>query len=97
MGREEKRKFQKQMRKKLTPEQFEVLQSHANKEIVENEVANQIKCYQDLWSKCIIEAFKKNGYTTDKAKILLDDIELIMLRKLEGKKNGKSKKAISDR
>ena len=85
------------MKKKLTPEQFQTLQSQANKEIVENEVATQIKFYQDLWSKCIIESFKKNGYSTEKVKILLDDIELIMLRKVEEKKNGELKKAISNR
>jgi hypothetical protein len=45
MGRQEKRKVQKQMRKKLTPEQFQMLQNQANKEIVENEVANQINFY----------------------------------------------------
>lgn len=94
MGRAENRKAKREMKKKLTPTQFEILQSSANKEIVELEVANQIKFYQDLWGKCIIEAFKKNGYSTDKAKMILDDIELIMLRKMEAKKNGDSEKTI---
>lgn len=95
MGRAENRKMKKHLRNSLTPEQFATLQSQANKDMVQLEVNNQIKFYQGLWSECLTEAFKKNGYSNEKAKMLLDDVEIIMRRKVEEKRNGNSKERIS--
>ncbi|WP_294377732.1 hypothetical protein [uncultured Clostridium sp.] len=86
MGRAENRKMKKHIKSKMTEEQFKVFQSEVNQEYVNGEVNKQIKFYQELWTDCLLEAFKKNGYSTDKAKMILDDVELIMLRKIEEKK-----------
>lgn len=88
MGRAENRKKKKFLNRRLTPEQFERLNSRANKELIDYEVNNQIKFYQALLTECMIEAFKQNKISTDKAKMVLQDIEMIMLRKIEEKKNG---------
>ena len=94
MGRAEHRKMQKSIRKRMTDEQFNKLQVEANKGFVEMEVNKQIKFYQNLWTECMLEAFKNNGLSQAKAKMVLDDIELIMLRKIEEKKNSKGVKPV---
>lgn len=90
MGRAENRKKMKSIKKRMTDEQFGQLNSEINRQYINDEVNSQICFYQKLWSDCIIEAFKKCGYTLDKAKIILDETESIMLKKVEAKKNGKS-------
>jgi ribosomal protein L9 len=82
MGRAENRKMKKNLKKGLTNEQFQKLQSQANKEIVQFEVSNQIKFYKSLWTECLLESFKKNGISNDKAKMFLDDVEIIMRKKV---------------
>ena len=91
MGRAENRKKKKFLNRKLTPEQFAKLNSEANKELIDYEVDKQIKFYQNLWTECMLEAFKINKISTDKARMVLEDIETIMLRKVEEKKNGEAK------
>ena len=91
MGRAKDRKKRKILNRRLTPEQFAKLNSDANRELVEYEVDKQIKFYQALWTECMLEAFKENKISTDKAKMILEDIETIMIRKIEEKKNGKIK------
>lgn len=90
MGRAEDRKKAKEIRKKLTPQQFQQLQSDVNRRFIDEEVNARMEYYKGLWSECLIEAFRRNGYTTDKAKILLDDIGLLMKQKVEEKRNGKA-------
>lgn len=90
MGRAENRKKKKFLNRKLTPEQFEKLNSEANKELIDYEVDKQIKFYQNLWTECMLEAFKINKISTDKARMILEDIETIMLRKV-AEKNGEVK------
>ena len=94
MGRAEHRKMQKKTKKMLTDEQFKQLQSEANKGYVETEVNKQIAVSQNLLTECMLEAFKNNGLSQAKAKMVLDDIELIMLRKIEEKKNSKGTKPV---
>ena len=83
MGRAENRKKIKTIKKRITEKQFKALNSEINMRYVNDEVDKQIKFYQKLWSDCIIEAFKKCGYTLDKAKVVLDETEVIMLKKVE--------------
>ena len=94
MGRAEHRKMQRKMKKIMSDEQLKSLQDEANRGFVEMEVNKQIKFYQDLWTECMLEAFKTNGLSQAKAKMVLDDIELIMLRKIEEKKNSKGVKPV---
>lgn len=91
MGRAEKRKQKKALSRRLTPEQFAKLNSDANREMVKYEVDKQIEFYQALWTECMLEAFKQNNISTEKVRIILEDIETIMLRKVSEKKNGSTK------
>ncbi|MGG7177204.1 hypothetical protein ACQPU1_06425 [Clostridium paraputrificum] len=90
MGRAEKRKKAKYVSKKLTPGQFAKLENDINKEFINDEVNNQTAYFRKLFSECLKEAFKKNSVSEIKALMILDDVELIMIRKVEEKKNGKS-------
>lgn len=85
MGRKALRQRNRVLKNKLSDEQFKRLLGESNKKYVDGEVNRQIKFYQNLWSECIIEAFAKEGYSEYKAKQLLEDIEVIMLRKAEEK------------
>ncbi|BBK77338.1 hypothetical protein [Clostridium butyricum] len=90
MGRAENRKMKKHIKGRMTEQQFNVFQSEVNQEFINGEVNKQIKFYQELWTDCLLEAFKKNGYSLDKSKMILDDVELIMLRKIREKKNNQA-------
>lgn len=90
MGRAEKRNNNKYIRKKLTTKQFEDLKESMKKEYVNEEVNKAILVYQKLWTECLIEGFKKCGYPNDKAMQLLDQVELLMVQKVEEKSNGES-------
>ena len=94
MGRAEHRKMQRHINKRMTDEQFNRFHSEVNQEYIKGEVNKQIKFYQNLWTECMLEAFKINGLSQAKAKMVLDDIELIMLRKIEEKKNSKGVKPV---
>ena len=94
MRRAEHRKMQRHINKRMTDEQFNRFQSEVNQEYIKGEFNKQIKFYQNLWTECMLEAFKTNGLSQAKAKMVLDDIELIMLRKIEEKKNSKGVKPV---
>ena len=86
MGRAENRKMKKHLKGRMTEEQFKVIQSEVNKEYINREVDKQIKFYQELWNDCMTEAFKKNGLSDSKAIMILEDIRLIMMQKVNEKK-----------
>lgn len=90
LGRAEKRKKGKTIKRVLTSSQLKELENGVNNEYIASEVNLRIENYQKLWTDSIIEAFKKCGYTLDKAKILLDETESIMVKKVAVKRNGKS-------
>ena len=94
MGRAEHRKMQRHISKRMTEEQFKIFQSEVNQEYIKGEVNKQIKFYQNLWNECMEEAFKNNGISLTKAKMILEDIELIMLRKIDKKKNSNGIKPV---
>ena len=87
MGRAENREKAKYIRKRLTAEQFNSFKDSVNQAYIQDEVEKQIKFYQKFWSVCLVEAFKKNNISTDKAKIILDDTKIIMRQKVNEKKN----------
>lgn len=95
MGRAEDRKKKKYISKKLTQTQFEKLQGDINKKFVQDEVKSQVNNFKELFSECLIESFKKNGYSNEKVRIILDDVSIIMQRKI-GEKRGTTKKRISE-
>ncbi|MEG2412597.1 MAG: hypothetical protein RSA29_17025 [Clostridium sp.] len=82
MGRTERRKQQKVMNKKLSTDQFSKLQSEVNKEYIDKEVDRQCNFFKNIFSDCLLEAFKKNGVSNQKGKAILDDVESIMIRKV---------------
>lgn len=94
MGRAEDRKKKKFMKKRLTNEQLGRLQSETNLEYINLEVEKKCDFFKNLFSDCIIEAFKKNGFSNIQANKLLDDVEIIMKKKV-AKSNEQSKKTIS--
>ena len=79
----------RKLRSKLTEEQFARLIGDSNRQYVESEVNRQIKFYQHLWTDCLTEAFKKHGLSLIKQREILEDVELIMRRKVQKKKEGK--------
>ena len=89
MGRAERRKQQKTFRRKLTDDQFNVLMARTNNTAVQCEVEKQIKFYQELWSRHMVQAFKEHGLSDIKAKMVLDTIQVNMARELETKRNNK--------
>lgn len=91
VGRAERRKQQRVFRRKLTDEQFNTLMLNTNSKAVQCEVENQIKYYQELWSRHIIQAFKEHGISDMKAKMVLDTIEVNMTREMEIKRQEQEK------
>ncbi len=84
MGRAERRKQQRIMNKKLSADQFNKLQNEVNKDYINIEVDRQCTFFKNIFSECLIEAFKSNGISNSKGKQILEDVELIMLRKVKG-------------
>ncbi len=84
MGRTERRKQQRVMNKKLSTDQFNKLQSEVNRDYINIEVDRQCTFFKNMFSDCLIEAFKNNGISNSKGKQILEDVELIMLRKVKG-------------
>lgn len=95
MGRAEDRKKRKYINKKLTPEQFAHLESNVNKEYIDSEVKTQIAYFKKLFSECLIEAFQKNGINLTKANMIIDDVGVIMERKVS-EKRGSIKERVSN-
>ena len=89
MGRAERRKQEKTFRRKLTDDQFNVLMARTNNTAVQCEVEKQIKFYQELWSRHIVQAFKEHGISDMKGKLILDTIEVNMIREMEIKRQEK--------
>lgn len=83
------RALNRKLKSKLTDEQFARLIGDSNREYVEQEVNRQINFYQQLWTDCLTESFKKHGLSLIKQREILEDVELIMKRKLQKKKEGK--------
>lgn len=92
VGRAERRKQQKTFRRKLTDEQFNTLMLNTNSKAVQCEVESQIKYYQELWGKHIIQAFKEHGISDMKGKLILDTIEVNMIREMEIKRQEQEKR-----
>lgn len=94
MGRAEDRKKKKFMKKRLTSEQLDKLQSETNQEYINNEVNRQVKFFQGLLSDSLLEAFKMNGVNNTKASKIVDDVQIVMRKKVN-KSNEQSKKTVS--
>lgn len=90
MGRAEDRRKKKYIKKRLTPKQFQILQSDCNMEYVEMEVQKRMEYNKKLFSDGLEFAFKNNNISNVKAKAILDDVILYMQRKVKEKENGKS-------
>lgn len=86
MGRAENRKKRRYVNKKLTPEQFAHLESDINREYINSEVKTQIAYFKKLFSECLTEAFQKNGINLTKANMIIDDVGVIMERKVSEKR-----------
>lgn len=87
MGRAEDRKKKKYIKKRLTPEQFQRLQSDCNMEYVESEVQKRMEYNKKLFAEALDEAFKRQNIPSSKVKAVIDDMCLIMKRKVEERKN----------
>ncbi len=83
MGRAERRKQQKFMNRKLSIDQFDKLKNEVNRDYINIEVDRQCTFFKNIFSECLIESFKNNGISSSKGKQILDDVELIMLRKVK--------------
>ena len=86
MSRSERRKQIKHVNKKLTTEQFQKLQSDRNREFIDQEVLKQTNHFKMLFTECLNESFKKNGISNLKAKMILEDVLIIMKRKVSEKR-----------
>lgn len=89
MGRAEDRKKKKSVNRRITDKQFQALNSDINQEFIKQEVKEQVGFFQELFTECLTEAFKNNGISNTKAGVILDDIRIIMIRKVEEKRSGK--------
>ena len=63
--------------------------ARTNNTAVQCEVEKQIKFYQELWSRHIVQAFKEHGISDMKGKLILDTIEVNMIREMEIKRQEK--------
>lgn len=90
MGRKERRMQQKYVSKRLSQEQFQELQSDINQRYIEEEVQKRIAGFKSLFSDCLMEAMKKNGYSQFKTNQILDDVIAIMGRKVDKKREEKA-------
>lgn len=94
MGRAEDRKKKRYINKKLTPEQFTHLESEINQKYIEQEVKIQMAYFRKLFADSLVEAFKKNDISLTKANMIIDDVAVIMERKVS-EKRGATKERIS--
>ena len=86
MGRAEKRKKTNALKKRMSDDQFNKLVNNSNRELINQEVKNRTDFFKGLFSECLEESFKKNGISGSKSRMVMDDVEIIMLRKVEEKR-----------
>ena len=86
MGRQENRKKQRYMKKKLSEHQFSKLMSDSNRQLVNEEVERRTEVFKTLFSECLYESFNRNGIPTMKANMIMDDIVVLMAKKVQEKK-----------
>ena len=94
MGRAESRKKAKYIKKRLTTDQFNKLERDINKQYIQDEVTRQTEVFKKLFSECLTEAFKQNNISLIKANMILDDVSIIMQRKVS-EKRGEIEKRVS--
>lgn len=90
MGRAEDRKRNKYINTRLTKEQFEVFRSDINKKYIENEVKLEVDKFISFYTECMLESLENNGINKTKTILILEDVNVIMKRKMGEKRNGKS-------
>ena len=90
MGRAEDRKRNKYINTRLTKEQFEVFRSDTNKKYIENEVKLEVDKFISFYTECMLESLENNGINKTKTILILEDVNVIMKRKMGEKRNGKS-------
>lgn len=95
MGRTENRRIKKHLRKFMTQDQIDNLITDTNKKYLTNEIEKTISLYKKLWTECLLESFNDNGISKLKSKMILDDVELLMQRKVGEYNDERLKKAIS--
>lgn len=86
MGRKERRMQQRYVNKRLTSEQFNELKSDINQKYIDGEVQKRIAIFKSLFTDCLMDAMKKNGYSQFKTNQILDDVIAIMGRKVDEKR-----------
>lgn len=84
MGRAEDRKRKKEVRKSLSDKQYEKLMSIATSDYVKFEVNRQMDFLQKHFTDAIIESLKKNGFSNTKIAMIVDDVQSIFLKKVNG-------------
>lgn len=84
MGRAEDRKRKKEVRKSLSEKQYERLMNIATSDYVKFEVNRQMDFLQKNFTDAIIESLKKNGFSNTKIAMIVDDVQSIFLKKVNG-------------
>lgn len=82
MGRAQRRAQEKYVKSKLPQDQYEKLVNEINYEYINSEVNKGMNKFKALFAECLLESFKKNGITNSKAKAVLDDVDILMVRKV---------------
>ena len=82
MGRAEDRKKRKHIKSKLTDEQFKNMMNSVNREYIRDEVERQCTWYKKVFTECIIESFEKNKIGKNKAMKIIEDVDLIIKRRM---------------
>lgn len=84
MGRAEDRKRKKEVRKKLSEKQYNNLVNATCSDYVKLEVNRQMDFLQKHFTDAIIESLKKNGMSNTKIYMIIDDVQSIFLKKVNG-------------
>lgn len=90
MGRAQRRYNEKQLKKVMSDEQYNKIINGLNQDVIELQVQKELTFYKNLMSEAMVEAMKKNGLNLSKINLILDDMRLILIRKVEEKKDEKS-------
>lgn len=95
MGRAQRRQQQRLIKKRLAPEDYNRMVKNIDYDFINEEVEKRCNFFKELFAECMVEAMQKNGISKGKVNLILDDIHLTMLRKVE-EKRGTTQERVSE-
>lgn len=84
MNREQRRATQRRVNKRYGKENMQNIINNIDEKLIYAEVDRKCEIYRQDMINCMVESMKKNGISRNKIKLILDDFEIILRKKVLG-------------